>query len=236
MIKLKTLINEQPVVSADGNASSIQKFLKSNGFEDLKVDWKFGPSTARAVWYYIYKSDPGNITVNQLWQKMKDEKDLPETDVNPGYGPVMAAAVAKKINSIQTVSTTTPAPLNSRDTSIEDFKDLIKICESLYNVLDKQAEKYFKPFRGVFNDREKEAKEWFISATSTAYGPILDRLSKSLNRTIRDNVNNIIYIIDRFANYIGKQHVNSNLTYTITIIHPIDSQQSKTFTIRFDYL
>ena len=96
---VKPLLNEQEV---EPDAGSIQQFLKDNLPDpNLKVDFAFGNGTAAAAAKYIAKSwntkGYDNITtVQQLWQVMKNYKnDVGET---PGFGPKMAAALAKVLN------------------------------------------------------------------------------------------------------------------------------------------
>lgn len=99
---VKPLLNEQ----VEANAGSIQQFLKDNLPDpNLKVDFIFGNGTATAAAKYIAKSWNTNgydniTTVQQLWQVMKNYKnDVGET---PGFGPKMAAALAKVLNQGKT--------------------------------------------------------------------------------------------------------------------------------------
>lgn len=230
MIRLKTLFVEQSSVPADGNAGAIQKFLKSNGFEEIDVDWSFGPETARAVWHYVYDSDPGDITVAKLWQKMKNEKDLPETDTMPGYGPIMAKAVAKKINSKQSAPADDSKKLS--DDALTDFNKLIEIGTSLYSVLDKEPEKYFKRFKGVLNDKETEAANWFIRAWNKAWSTELKRISNSENKINAESAKMIQYRVNWFKDAIESGQTASAV---LKINYPYGKLDSRSVTIKINW-
>jgi hypothetical protein len=92
---VRRVISEQQV---EANAGSIQEFLKANQDNTIAVDYKFGNKTATAVAKYIVRgyndASYNNVTtVNQLWQVMKD--DGHNVGAKPGFGPMMAAEVAR---------------------------------------------------------------------------------------------------------------------------------------------
>jgi hypothetical protein len=98
-----TMGNVKPLISeaTEANAGAIQQFLQLNQDNSIVVDYKFGNKTATATANYIARSwnapaYSGITTVQKLWEVMKGYKnDVGET---PGFGPKMAAAVAKVLD------------------------------------------------------------------------------------------------------------------------------------------
>jgi hypothetical protein len=119
------LINEAATISKDErcwyylqiskngiqpNAGDIQQFLINIGY-NIGLDYSFGNETATAFGTFAYGRNAGINTVTKLWQKMKSNgKSVGNT---PGFGPMMATAVASMIktistNSVKSCSTFTP--------------------------------------------------------------------------------------------------------------------------------
>ena len=99
---VKPLITEEALKA---NAGEIQKFLKSVGYNDLVVDYKFGNLSAIAAGKYLFRGTNiaayNTVTnVKTLWDVMlKNELAVGDT---PGFGPKMAKALAAALEDSKT--------------------------------------------------------------------------------------------------------------------------------------
>lgn len=98
-----SLGNVKPLLTeaTAANAGEIQKFLQLNQDKTIVVDYNFGPKSATAAGKYIFrgtnKKDYNSVTtVKRLWELMKAENL--DVGTTPGFGPKMAAALAKLLD------------------------------------------------------------------------------------------------------------------------------------------
>lgn len=179
-----------------------------------------------------------HINENAISDAIKQIQQSLNVKVDGIFGPETAAAVLANSQVKNKSNKSNNTAKNHYDaTRSAEFDTLFQICQNLYDVLDGQPEKYFKKFKGLLNDQEKEAQKWFSSAWQKAWGPTMDKLLKSTNPIIRKNAQNVNYAVKQFIKYIGEQHIGAAaLTHTIVLTHPIDKEQSETWKIRFDYM
>jgi len=99
---VKPLITEEPL---KGNAGEIQKFLQDNQDNTLVADYKFGDKSAIAAGKYLFKGTkiPAYDTVTNvktLWEVML--KNGLTVGTTPGFGPLMAKALAAELEKSKT--------------------------------------------------------------------------------------------------------------------------------------
>jgi hypothetical protein len=87
-----------------------------------------------------------------------------------------------------------------------------EIWQDMYNVFTGNPKKYFKKYRGWFNDDEAGAAKWIEKEFAKAWMPELNRLRKSKHKYTRENAEYIIrvtyWLIDKMRNGYG------NVKYT----------------------
>ena len=115
--------NVKPLITEAlaANAGEIQKFLQPNQDNTLVADYKFGDKSAIAAGKYLFKGTkiPAYDTVTNvktLWEVML--KNGLTVGTTPGFGPLMAKALAAELEksktaidtAAQTTTATTVAP------------------------------------------------------------------------------------------------------------------------------
>lgn len=107
--------NVKPLITEalTANAGEIQKFLKSKGYTDIVIDYKFGDKSAIAAAHYLFQrtkiSNYNTVTnLKTLWNAMLTNKL--DVGTTPGFGPKMAKALAAALDSAEQTKTTTTLP------------------------------------------------------------------------------------------------------------------------------
>lgn len=231
LVKGKLTHSYRLKIKLDPNGLAFREFLIPDGsdliFNPATKTWLIYPKNENAYeyGYHIFKYKMGSNEYSYYGKGSWQER-----------ARWQASSLSRWLNSdkfvehLKSVYTANDPKLNL------ELSKCLEIAKDLRTVTTTNPNKYFWRFRSTTNDLEKEAAAWFVKAWNKAWGADLEKLSRSNNRTIRQNVADINYFAQSVYDVIRLGRQTSALSREYLVITNPENNKQTIFKISWQYM